>query len=567
VRRIARYLPIVSWMPRYDRTWLPLDVIAGLTVWALVVPESMAYAGIAGVPVQYGLYAVPLAVLGYLVFGSSRQLFVGPSATVASISAVTVGAVVAARATGASVITLTAALSLLVGGLYLLGGLVRLGFIARFFAKPVLDGFIIGLGVYIAVGQVHKLAGIPSPSGDTVEILVRDILSLPSWQLWTAAVGFLSLAALFAMSRFAPRMPGALVVVVVSILATKALGLTAHGVAVVGSVPTGFSFAPWGSLTLDDLVGLLPGAMAVVIVGFAQSVAIAKAYAAKYGYRIDASQEMIGYGAANFGAGLLQGITVTGSLSKSGAAEEAGGKSPVLLAVVSVLVLLTILLLAGIFADLPEAVLAAVVIHAVSGMMRPTELVRLRRAQQAEFWLALGALLGVLVFGILAGIVVGVALSFVLLIRQLDHPHVGILGRDPGGRLFRDLATHPEFEPVPGALIYRFEAPLIFANAEIFTDDVLTRIAEADGQQPTALILDMETVAEVDTTGADALRALHDILAAKETRLVLARTTASVVGTLRRNGVLAVIGEANLYPSIADAVASHERARLVTRRL
>jgi SulP family sulfate permease len=559
MKRFARLMPIITWMPRYDRSWLPLDVIAGLTVWALVVPESMAYAGIAGVPVQYGLYAVPLGVLGYLVFGSSRQLFVGPSATVASISAVAVGAVVAG-ATGANFVVLTAALSLLVGVLYLIGGLIRLGFIARFFAKPVLDGFIVGLGLYIAVGQVHKLVGIPSPSGDTVEIFIRDILAFPTWQPWTVAVGFLSLAALFGMARFTPRLPGALVVVVVSILATKALGLTADGVAVVGEVPTGFTFAPWNTLTLDAVVGLLPGAIAVVIVGFAQSVAISKAYAAKYGYRIDASQEMIGYGAANLGAGVLQGITVTGSLSKSGAAEEAGGKSPVLLAVVSALVLLTILFLAGLFADLPEAVLAAVVIHAVSGMMRPTELVRLRRAHQAEFWLAVGALLGVIVIGILAGIVIGVALSFLLLIRQLDHPHIGILGRDADGRLFRDLATHPEYRAVPGALLYRFEAPLIFANSEIFTDDLLGRIADAGGLRPEAVILDMETVSEVDTTGAESLRVLHDTLEAHGTRLLFARTTASVVSLLRRNGVLAVLDERAFYPSLAAAVAALQEA-------
>jgi MFS superfamily sulfate permease-like transporter len=258
---------------------------------------------------------------------------------------------------------------------------------------------------------------------------------------------------------------------------------------------------------------------------------------------------------------LLQGITVTGSLSQSGAAEEAGGKSPVLLAVVSGLVLLTILLLAGLFADLPEAVLAAVVIHAVSGMMKPTELVRLRRAHQAEFWLALGALLGVIVVGILAGIVVGVALSFLLLIRQLDHPHIGILGRDEERGLFRDVATHPRFKAVPGALLYRFEAPLIFANAEIFTDDVLERINAAGERRPTAVILDMETIAEVDTTGVAALQVLHDTLAPHGTRLMLARTTASVVDVLRRNGALAVIGERNLYPSLADAVAAHQGAQ------
>ncbi len=551
-------MPIITWLPRYDRAWLPLDVIAGLTVWALVVPESMAYAGIAGVPVQYGLYAVPLAVLGYLVFGSSRQLFVGPSATVASISAVAVG-IVAAGSANANVIVLTAALSLLVGVLYLIGGLLRLGFIARFFAKPVLDGFIVGLGIYIAVGQLHKLVGIPSPSGDTVAVFVRDIAAFPivatldGRRRVPLAGGAVRDGALHAAAAGRPRR-------------RRPVDPRDEGPRPDGAWRRGRRRGP-DRLQLRAMghahrrrrrSASCPARIAVVIVGFAQSVAIAKAYSAKYGYRIDASQEMLGYGAANLGAGLLQGITVTGSLSKSGAAEEAGGKSPVLLAVVAVLVLLTILLLAGLFADLPEAVLAAVVIHAVSGMMRPTELIRLRRARQAEFWLALGALLGVIVIGILAGIVIGVALSFLLLVRQLDHPHVGILGRDAGRGLYRDLATHPDFKAVPGALLYRFEAPLIFANAEIFTDDVLERVNEAGEQRPTAVILDMETVSEVDSTGAAALQVLHDTLSAHGTRLLLARATASVVDVLRRSEVLAVIGEENVYPSLAGAVAAHQ---------
>ena len=417
-----RYVPLLDWLPRYDRGFLTRDVLAGLTVWALVVPESMAYASIAGVPVQYGLYAVPLALVGYVVFGSCRQLFVGPSATVASISAVAVAAASTSATNQSQFIALTAALALMVGVIYILLGLARMGFVARFFAKPVLDGFIIGLGLYIAVGQFPKLVGIPKPSGDTVQIFVDTVRDIGDWQGLTVVIGVISLAALFGLARFLPKAPGALIVVVLAILAVGAFDLEGEGVSVVGTVPTGFDFVSWSGITWGQIWDLVPGALAVVIVGFAQSVAIAKAYGAKGGYRIDASQEMIGYGAANLGAGALQGFTVTGSLSKSAAAEEAGGKSPILLVVTSAFVVLTILFLAGLFKNLPEATLAAVVIHAVSGMIDFSKLAHLWRVHRDEFVLALGALLGVIVIGILAGVLIGVLLSLGLLIRRLVRP-------------------------------------------------------------------------------------------------------------------------------------------------
>ena len=497
---MKRFAPILVWLPGYDRHLLSQDGLAGLTVWALIVPESIAYAAIAGVPPQYGLYSVPLALIGYIVFGSCPQLFVGPSATVASISAVAVAAAATSATTADQAIALTAVLALMVGVIYVLLGIARMGWVARFFAKPVLDGFIIGLGLYIAVGQLPKLVGISKPSGDTVKVFVDTVRDVGSWQWWTVAVGVISLGALFALARFVPKAPGALIVVVLAILAVKGFDLKDDGVAVVGSIPTGFDFVSWSGITWGELWALVPGAIAIVIVGFAQSVAIAKAYSAKGGYKVDASQEMIGYGAANIGAGALQGYTVTGSLSKSAAAEEAGGKSPVLLAVTSVAVLLTILFLAGLFEDLPEATLAAIVIHAVSGMIDFTKLTQLWRVHRDEFVLAAGALLGVILIGIFAGVVIGVVLSLGLLIHRLDHPHIAILGRDRTGTAFVDVAEHADAIAIPGLLIHRFEAPLVFANAEVFTDDVLAAVAAAD-PAPRAVILDFAAVPDVDSTG------------------------------------------------------------------
>lgn len=267
---MERHLPLLAWLPDYQRAWLRRDALAGLTVWALLVPEAMAYAAIAGVPVQYGLYAVPLSLLGYVIFGGSRQLFVGPSASVATISAATVGSVIAANAAPSEWVALTAAVALMVGVIYVALGVARMGFVARFFAKPVLDGFIIGLGLYIAVGQLPKLVGIEKPSGDTVRVLVETVAHVGSWQWTTVAVGAAGLAALFALSRFVPKAPGALIVVLASILAAKGLDLTSHGVKLVGEVPTGFSFTSWSSVSAERLVDLLPGAFAIVIVGFAE---------------------------------------------------------------------------------------------------------------------------------------------------------------------------------------------------------------------------------------------------------------------------------------------------------
>lgn len=559
-----RYVPILDWLPQYNRGFLTRDVLAGLTVWALVVPESMAYASIAGVPVQYGLYAVPLALVGYVVFGACRQLFVGPSATVASISAVAVAAASTSATSQSQFIALSAALALMVGVIYILLGLARMGFVARFFAKPVLEGFIIGLGLYIAVGQFPKLVGIPKPSGDTVEIFVDTLRGIGDWQGLTVVIGVLSLAALFGLARFVPKAPGALIVVVLAILAVGAFDLKGEGVSVVGTVPTGFDFVSWSGITWEQIWDLVPGALAVVIVGFAQSVAIAKAYATKGGYRIDASQEMIGYGAANLGAGALQGFTVTGSLSKSAAADEAGGKSPILLLVTSAFVLLTILFLAGLFENLPEATLAAVVIHAVSGMIDFSKLAQLWRVHRDEFVLAVGALLGVIVIGILAGVLIGVLLSLGLLIHNLARPHASTLGRSREGTSFLDVATHEDAAEVPGVLIYRFEAPLIFANAEVFVDGVLAAVEQAE-PTPKAVVLDFATVPDTDSTGDTELKELTRTLEQRGVQLVLARATATTRELMRIDGVIAAVGEERVFPTVRAAVDAVTRSPAESR--
>ena len=546
---------IPPWLRGYDRAWLPADVAAGLTVWALMVPQALAYAGIAGVPVQNGLYVLPLSVVGYLLLGSSRHLYVGPSAAVATLSASTVAIVATASTSSADYIALTVGLTLMIGVIYLAGGLARMGFVARFFARPVLEGFIVGLGLYIAIGQLPKVVGIKKPSGDTLAVLWNTVIEIGSWQSTTVVVGVVALVALFGFARFAPKLPGVIIVVALGILVSAALDLQHHGVAIVGDVPTGFEFVSLSSVSTDDLVQMLPGAFAIVIVGLAQALAIAKSYAAKYHYAVDANREMLGYGAANIGAGVLQGFTVTGGPSATAAAERVGAKSPAAFLVSSLMALLTVLFLAGLFADLPQPVLGAIVIWAVAGMIDPGRVTQYQRARSLEFWAALGALLGVLVINILPGVAIGVALSFILLIHTIDHPHIATLGRSRDGSRYSDVEDDTEATPIPGVHIHRFEAELIFANADIFQDDLLARI-RAQQPPPGTVILDFEAISQLDVTGAQILRSVHDTLESRGIRLIVARAKSTVRDTLRRNGIIELLGEDNLAPTVDRAVES-----------
>jgi high affinity sulfate transporter 1 len=526
------------------------DAIAGLTLWALVVPEAMAYASIAGVPAQFGLYSVPLAVLAYAWLGSSQRLFVGPSSTVAALTA-TVVAPLAAAATDQYVV-LTAVLSVLVGVLFVGLALLRMGFISRLFARPVLDGFIVGLGLFIAVGQLPKLVGIDKPEGNTVRQLVEVVQDVGSWNLTALALGAGSLVALFALHHYAPKVPAPLVVVAVSLVLVTVLSLEAKGVEVVGEIPSGFSFVSWSGVTLDAVLTMLPGALGIVVVGFAQSLAIAKAYAAKEHTTVDPDRELFAYGAASLGAGALQGFPPAGSLSKSAAAEGSGARSPMAFAVAALLTVLTILFLTGIFTNLPEAVLGAIVIHAVTGMIQPLKIWGLRQIRVPDFWLALFAFLGVVLIGVMAGIVLGVVLSLVLLVRRLSTPHTAFLGTHPE-RGYVDQATNPDAAPIPGTLIFRVDGPLVFASVDSAVDALRTR-ALLQGEPPQLVVLDFESTYEIDVTAADTLAGLVDDLRQAGIEVRFAAAHQQVRDYARKLALPELAGLVTPYPTIDSAI-------------
>jgi sulfate permease, SulP family len=553
---LHRFFPATEWVPGYERAYISGDLLAALTVWALLIPEALAYAGVAGVPIQYGLYTAPLALLAYAVFGGGRRLIVGPTSTVAIVSA-SVVAPLAASGGQDRYIALTIALALMVGVVLVVAGLARMGFVAKFLAKPVLDGFIIGMAFTIAIGQAGKVVGV-STSGDTALQKTVSIFSQAGdWYWLPIVIGLGCLALLIVLDKTVPWLPGALLVVIVTTLLAYVLHLGQHGLSLVGSSPAGLPSWMLKGLSLEDLYHLLPGALAVALVAFSESIAVAKDDAIRNDYEIDASQEMIANGMANLGSGLLQGFAVNGSLSKSAACETAGGKTQMTSVITAVLAFLTMLFLTGLFKYLPEATLGAIVIHALMKYFKWDGLVRLYRVRKPDFVLSAAALLGVLLFGILPGLIMGVVLSLALLIQRAGSPNSAVLGREPGGNLYADITNHPSYETVPGLIVYRFDAPLVFPNAERFTGEIrdLVKYTEPAARE---VLLDAETVSDMDTTAADQLEDLIESLGRQGVSLAIARLHAPVKDFMRRDGLLDVVGEENVYSRVMDAVAAFE---------
>ncbi len=548
---IGRNVPIAAWLPAYDKSWFRPDLIAGLTVWALLVPEAMAYAEIAGMPPETGLYAALGAFIGYAVFASSRQLTVGPSSTVAILSASTV----ASLAGTDNYIDLSIALALLAGAFFIVFGIARLGFISVFLSKPVLTGFTFGLGLTIAIGQANKVFGVDGGSGNFFDKLWALIQDLPDTDVRTALIGLGSLAALFVMGRlWGHKVPGALILVVVTIVLSNLLAWDAAGVHVVGDIPA--SLPPLGlpNLGFEDLWDLIPGALGIVLVGYAESYGAASSLGRRHDYDIDANQELIGLGAANVGSGLLGGFTVDGSLSRSSAADEAGGKSQMAYLLCAVMVLVTILALTDFFHELPEAVLGAIVIHAVWGTFRVGEMQRIWRTNRGDFYAAAAALAGVCAVNILPGLLIAVLVSFVMLVYEASRPNMPRLGRIPGVGAFVSVETYPEAEEVPGVVVMRLDAPMFFANAAA----VHARITELRRSvpKPTAIVADLETVYFVDTDGTDQIREIIAELREHDIDFAIARLTMAGRRALRRAEVFDMIGEDRFFPSVRSAVAA-----------
>ena len=552
-RGIARMVPIVGWLPRYDRRMLRGDVLAGLAVTAMIVPKDLGYAGIAGVPVQNGLYAAAAGAIVYALFCTSRHISTGPSSALATVAG---GAVLFAGVAGAGAAELVAAITLVTGALFLLLAVLRLGWIAHFLSRAVVTGFLAGAAVDVVVGELPKLTGT-SNSGDNVwQEFASWIRGLGEISRATLLVGLLALGLILSLRFFAPRVPGALVLVVAGLLATWLFDLGAHGVALVGPVPRGLPAPklPGVGVFQQHYSVILAAAAGLLLIGFSQTAGDARAFAVRHRYRIDVNQESIAQGMANAAAGVLQGMPVSTSLSASSLNEAAGARSAVASLATGGFVILTLVALAPLFSQLPKAVLAAIIIDAVVfGMIDIPELRRLYRVKRFDFWIAAAAVIGVLSAGVLAGVVIGIALSLIWLVYVATAPGMPLLGREPGTQVFRDVAEHPGDETFPGIGVLRLDGGLFFATADALEERI--RALVSDHEEPLhALVLDFEAVSLVDSQGAAKLGELLDFADSAQLELRLARLKPMVAEVLEKDGVLQRLGLGRIHGNVHRAV-------------
>ena len=555
--RLGRLLPIVRWLPGYRAAWLPRDALAAVSVWAVLVPQSLAYATIAGVPVQHGMYAALAGLLLYPVFGSSRLLVTAPTATVAAVSAAVVGPV---AATGSlRYVGLSAGLAIAAGLVYLVLGLLRAGWIANFLSRAVLAGFVFGFALGISIDQLANLLGVHAPGGSYARQLVQILRELPATNPSTLVLGLGCLAALLLMRRFAPRLPRALIVAAASTVVTAGLHLAAHGVTVTGPVPDQLFTVGWPRVHWHDGATLLAGALSVIFVGYSESLAAARAVAVRYHEEVAPNAELIAQGAACLGSGLVGGFAVSGSLTKTSVAQTSGQRSQLASLLDAGLVLITLLLLAGLLANLPLAALGAIVIDSVIGLINVAELRRYLRVSRRDFTVAMAAMAGILLFNIMTGILVGVVLSLLLLIARASNPPLRRLGLDPRTGTYVDSARHPGVRLPPDVLVVRLDGPLFFADAHRFREDVAAMVRQ---QRPAAVVLDMASVSQTDTDGADTLIRLARWLRARDVAVRLTRVESDVLDLWRRAGVVAALGgEDEVYANVHDAVAGRSERR------
>lgn len=549
-----RLLPIIGQLSGYRRAWLRGDLVAGVVVAALIIPKNLGYAGIAGVPLENGLYAAAAGAILYALFGTCRQISMGPSSGLAAVAG---GAVLATGLTDqADVATLVAGITLVSGLIFLLLAVLRMGWLSQFLSRAVVTGFLFGAAIDVVIGELPKLTDTDADGSNSFQELRSWLSTLDGAHTTTLVVGVVALAVVFGLRRVAPKAPEALVLVVGGLLASWLLDLEDRGVALVGDIPRGLPSldVPHVGLLVDNAGTVLVSAFALVMIGFSQTAGDARAFAAKHRYQVDIDQESVAQAAANIGAGVLNGMPVSTSLSASSLNDRSGARTGLASLTSGVTVLLALLVLAPLFSSLPKPVLAALIIEAVvMGMMDFAEMRRLRRVSRVDYWVAVAAILGTLVFGILAGVMIGIALSLLWLVYVVTHPHVSTLGRERGTQVFRDLEEHPEDETIPGIVLIRMDGGIFFATADALEDRVRTAVLVPE---VSGLVLHFAGVNFVDSQGSatvsEIIRMTED--AGVELRLAAVRRPVSQV--LERDGVLDRLGVDHVHGNVHRALAA-----------
>jgi high affinity sulfate transporter 1 len=550
--RLARVFPILDWGRRYDRSWLRGDLVAGLAVAALVVPKSLGYAGIAGVPIQHGLYAAAAGTILYALFGTARQISTGPSSALAAVAG---SAVVLAGVSGDDAVQLVAAITFVTGLAFLVLAVFKMGWISLFLSKAVITGFLFGAAIEVVIGELPKITGTSIDGANAWRKFGNWIIGLGDIDGATLLVGLVSLVVIVGI-RFSPiKVPGALVLVSGGLVASVALDFEDSSIALVGDVPRGFTAPslPSFDFVVSNFSTIGPAALGLLLIGFSQTAGDARAFASKHGYRIDIDQESVAQGMANVGSGVLQGIPVSTSLSASSLNDQSGAKTPLASLTTGVLIVLTLLVLAPVFSELPKAVLAALIIDAVVfGMMDVTEMRRLRRVARVDFWIAIAAILAVLTAGVLAGVIIGVVLSLGWLVYINATPDMPVLGREPDTQVFRSIERYPDGETYPGLLVVRFDAGLFFASSDALEDRLRELAQEAESPYDT-IVVSFEGIDFVDSQGSAKLAEILELADTYGAQIRLARVKPPVLELLRLDGVIDKLGEDHVYGNVFAA--------------
>jgi high affinity sulfate transporter 1 len=548
--------PGLRMLSSYRRTWLSKDLVAGLVLTALLVPQGMAYAELAGLPPITGLYTSILCLVGYAIFGPSKILVLGPDSSLGPMIAATVVPLVGANGDPQRAVALASMLALLVGVMTVLAGVGKVGFIADLLSKPTQLGYMNGLALTILVGQLPKLLGFSVDADGLIPEAAGFAKGLADGETVAAAlaVGLLGLVLIALLQRLVPKLPAVLVAVVASILVANAFNLADHGVSLVGPLPKGFPPFTVPSVPLSDMALLVAGAVGIAVVSLTDTISTASSFAARAGQEVDGDREMIGIGAANLAAGLFQGFPVSTSGSRTAVAEQAGAKTQVTGLVGALAITLMLLVVPGLLRNLPQPTLAAVVITASLSLADVPGTVRLWRQRRTEFALSMAAFAGVALLGVLPGIAIAVALSIGNVFRRAWWPYQTVLGRVPGVPGYHDVRSYPDAERLPGCVLFRFDAPLFFANARTFREQI-RRLARSE-PSPMWIVVAAEPITDVDTTAADMLEDLDEALNARGISLVFAEMKDPVRRKIEQYELTRTIEPAHFFPTVGAAVAA-----------
>jgi sulfate permease, SulP family len=542
--------PPAQWLPAYQAKWLPKDAVAGVTLAAYGIPVSLAYASLAGLPPQYGIYCYLVGGLFYALFGSSRQLAIGPTSAISMLVGVTIaGMAEGDPARWASIAALTA---VVIAAMCVIAWLFRLSSLVNFISETILLGFKAGAALTIAMTQLPKLFGVKGGGEHFFERIVILGGQLPETNLVVLGFGLAALALLLLGEKFLPGRPIALVVVVLSIVVLSVTPLAGYGFSIVGALPQGLPEFKLPGLRVRDVDGVIPLAFACLLLAYVESVSAARALAQQNNYEINPRQEFLGLGAANLAAGFFQAYPVAGGLSQSSVNDKAGAQTPLALVFCSITIGLVLLYLTGLLSNLPNVVLAAIVLFAVKGLINLRELRHVWRVSRFEFIVSMVAFAGVLLLGILKGVMLAVVVTMLLMIRRAAHPHVAFLGRIPGTRSFSDMGRNPDNEATPGVLAFRVEASLVYFNVEHVREALWTRIRATPGLK--MVVCDLSISPIVDLAGVRMLAKLHEALQAQGIRLRVVAAHAAARDILRAEGLEERIGYFGRRISVADAI-------------